>query len=192
MRKYYSRYTDAGDHNAPRVVVADDDDDPRGSLFAHLAAVPQPVADAASDLNSYLSSPIVTYANLKFDEDRGYSVRARPEQAGIPADGLEWWRVSVLEFGGVDMATPYRTLYFPQIHECEYTHGLAKMARDYLAIPGATVDLERRFSIVGDLVSIRRHRLKGDTIRACALLRSWGEAGLFNIVTYWEKQRVLK
>ena len=79
----------------------------------------------------------------------------------------------------------------PQIHGSEYPH-VAKMARDYLAVPGATVDLERRFSILGDLVSIRRHRLKGDTIRACALLRSWREAGLFNIVAHWETQRTLK
>lgn len=77
------------------------------------------------------------------------------------------------------------------MHESEYPH-VAKMARDYLAVPGATVDLERRFSILGDLVSIRRHRLKGDTIRACAMLRSWREAGLFDMVGYWEKQRVLK
>ena len=106
MRKYYTGYTDAGSNPARSGTDDDDDDNPRGRLFDHLAAIPQPVADAEAELNSYLSSPLVKYAKLKFDEDRGYSVRMLPEQAGIPADPLEYWKVSGSERCGAAAQCP--------------------------------------------------------------------------------------
>ena len=75
-------------------------------MFDHLAAVPQPLADAETELNSYLSSRLVKYAKLKFDEDLGYSVRTLPEQAGVPADPLQYWKVRRLQFAAENTPTP--------------------------------------------------------------------------------------
>ena len=66
------------------------------------------------------------------------------------------------------------------------------MVRDYLAIPGTTVDLERQFSIVGDMVTKKRNRLSGETVRAVQLLKNWDTNGFFNIVNYWTVKSVRK
>ncbi|KZT31220.1 hATC-domain-containing protein [Sistotremastrum suecicum HHB10207 ss-3] len=55
---------------------------------------------------------------------------------------LEWWKKNKKEF--------------PR---------LARMARDFLAIPGSSVSVERSFSIGRDLVSLRRASLSESTIR---------------------------
>ena len=66
------------------------------------------------------------------------------------------------------------------------------MVRDYLAIPGTTVDLERQVSIVGDMVTKKRNRLSGETVRAVQLLKNWDTNGFFNIVNYWTVKSVRK
>lgn len=50
---------------------------------------------------------------------------------------------------------------------------LAKMARDYLAVPGSTVGIERVFSNGGRLVSPQRSRLSSLTIEQLMLLKDW-------------------
>jgi len=50
---------------------------------------------------------------------------------------------------------------------------LAKMARDYLAIPGTSASSERAFSKAGLLITDRRTRLGAASIKACILLQSW-------------------
>ncbi|KAJ3263947.1 hypothetical protein HDU76_012234, partial [Blyttiomyces sp. JEL0837] len=50
---------------------------------------------------------------------------------------------------------------------------LARMARDYLAISGASVEAERLFSKVGSTVSFRRASLIPPTIRQTACLQNW-------------------
>ena len=47
---------------------------------------------------------------------------------------------------------------------------LASLARDYLAIPAASVGVERLFNQARDICSYRRHNLKPDTIRALMML----------------------
>lgn len=49
---------------------------------------------------------------------------------------------------------------------------MSLVARDYLAIPGSEVDLERLFSSGSDMIGIRRYSLKADTMRALILLKS--------------------
>ena len=46
---------------------------------------------------------------------------------------------------------------------------LAAIARDYLAIPTASVGVERLFNMARDICSYRRHNLKPDTIRALVI-----------------------
>lgn len=55
-------------------------------------------------------------------------------------------------------------------HKDEYPR-MAAAARDYLAIPAAEVAVERLFSRGRDLLGVRRHSLKGETMRKVMLLR---------------------
>jgi hypothetical protein len=47
---------------------------------------------------------------------------------------------------------------------------MAKAARDYLAIPASEVAVERLFSAGRDLLGIRRHSMKADTMRMLMLM----------------------
>lgn len=50
---------------------------------------------------------------------------------------------------------------------------LAQMARDYLSIPATSVPSEQVFSAGKNLITDKRNRLVGKTIRMCLCLRSW-------------------
>lgn len=65
-------------------------------------------------------------------------------------DPLEWWKTN----------------------EKNYPR-LSKMARDYLAIPSTSVPSEQCFSTGKNLITDKRNRLAGKTVRACMCLRSW-------------------
>ncbi|GBC34340.2 zinc finger BED domain-containing protein RICESLEEPER 2-like [Rhizophagus irregularis DAOM 181602=DAOM 197198] len=67
---------------------------------------------------------------------------------------LQWWKASIFA------------------HEATYLR-LAAMARDYLAIPGTSVPVERIFSGGTDLITKKRSSLGIETIRACMLLKNW-------------------
>lgn len=63
---------------------------------------------------------------------------------------LEWWKINELQYPN-----------------------LARMARDYLAIPATSVPSEQCFSISKNLITNNRNRLLGKTTRACICLKSW-------------------
>jgi hypothetical protein len=65
-------------------------------------------------------------------------------------DVLEWWKQHARAFPG-----------------------LARIARDYLAIPATSAPAERVFSRGADLITKKRGSLNEDTIRACLCLKSW-------------------
>jgi hypothetical protein len=69
------------------------------------------------------------------------------QTAGGGADALEWWKR----------------------HSDEYPN-LARIARDYLAIPATSAPAERVFSGGADLITDKRGLLKEDTIQACMCL----------------------
>jgi hypothetical protein len=52
---------------------------------------------------------------------------------------------------------------------------MVEAARDLLAVPGSEVDVERLFSGRRDLLGIRRHGLKGETMRILTLLKAYFE-----------------
>jgi len=65
-------------------------------------------------------------------------------------DPLEWWKTN--------------EVYLPR---------LSQMARDYLAIPATSVPSEQSFSMGKNLITDKRNRLAGKTIRFCMCLKSW-------------------
>jgi hAT family protein len=70
--------------------------------------------------------------------------------ASKDTDILEWWK-----------------------HHADTYPRLARIARDYLAIPATSVPAERVFSGGADLITDKRGSLNEDTIRACLCLSSW-------------------
>jgi hypothetical protein len=51
---------------------------------------------------------------------------------------------------------------------------VAKIAKDHLAIPAMSAPSESVFSIGGDVVTKKRNRLTGDTVRFIVCLKAWG------------------
>jgi hypothetical protein len=74
----------------------------------------------------------------------------RAPVADSDVDVLEWWKQN------------------SNMYPC-----LARIARDYLAIPATSVPAERAFSGGADLVTDKRGSLGEDTIQACMCLGSW-------------------
>lgn len=58
------------------------------------------------------------------------------------------------------------------MHETEFPN-LAKMARDYLAVAGAGVLIERFFSRGVGLLPPKRHCMKPEKIQKCLNLKAW-------------------
>ena len=75
-----------------------------------------------------------------------------------------------------------------QAHKSDFKFGHPAFAQDYLGIPGTTVDLEQRFSVVGDMVTKKKNRLKGETVRVMQGLKGWIDAGLYDIVGEWGRK----
>lgn len=59
-----------------------------------------------------------------------------------------------------------------KVHQDKYP-ALAKMAKDYLAIPATSVNSERAFSSSGQTVTCNRYSLSNPVIRALQCLKSW-------------------
>ena len=47
------------------------------------------------------------------------------------------------------------------------------VARDYLPIPGAEVDVERLFNIAWDILGLRRISMTTETLRSLVLLKNY-------------------
>ncbi|CAB4493134.1 unnamed protein product [Rhizophagus irregularis] len=83
------------------------------------------------------------------DEDELEEYLRKPAVA-FKTDPLQWWKT----------------------HKATYPH-LANMARDFLAIPGTSVPVERIFSGGTDLITKRRSSLGRETIQAWNGFGAW-------------------
>lgn len=101
--------------------------------------------------------------------DHGASMKAilfkRSSRSSL--DELEAYLAEPLYDGDADAFTVWRTLLAPRFPN------LAKMARDYLAIPGTTVGIERVFSNGGRVASPHRCRLTPKMLDKLMTLQNW-------------------
>jgi hypothetical protein len=51
---------------------------------------------------------------------------------------------------------------------------VSRIARDYLAIPATSAPSECVFSSSGDIITKKRNRLTGDSVRMIVCLKAWG------------------
>jgi hAT family protein len=113
---------------------------------AYGAVAPQ--ADVAEDSDRMDEWPYIKRQRIDHESDLDKYLAVPAVKGG--KDALEWWKH----------------------HHDEYP-GLARIARDYLAIPATSVPSERVFSSGANLISDKRGSLNDDSIQACLCLGSW-------------------
>jgi hypothetical protein len=140
-------------------------------------------------LRKYFPSKKASQPGESEEEDSdGLSVEElSPEDAMIFASHEEYSqaeRQSISSAAAVWEAELERYLKHPRVskdtdvllwwddNEHRYPH-LARLARDYLAIPASSVPAERVFSRAGDLISKKRNRLSRETANMLMCLRYW-------------------
>jgi hypothetical protein len=120
-----------------------------------------PPSIQTDDVPHYVPIPERVFRGVK---RHGVDVENRSEVerylADPPADPdedvLEWWK-----------------------HHAKDYPRLARIARDYLAIPATSVPVERVFSGGADLVTNKRGSLSEDTIQGCVCASGWLDSCLY-------------
>jgi hAT family C-terminal dimerisation region len=114
-------------------------------------AMPQPdQADTPGHLDRVERKLYRSLKRRRMEKDSEITRYLAAPVAAIDTDVLGWWKFHVGEY------------------PC-----LARIARDYLAIPATSVPAERVFSGGADLVTKKRGSLNEDSIQACMSLKSW-------------------
>jgi hypothetical protein len=96
--------------------------------------------------------------------------------SGKADDPLKWWKVC---FHFVYLYHHYSLLVW-QDHERDFPI-ISRMARDFLAIPGASVSVERLFSKSRHLCTDLRGLLHAATVTEAMCARQWLHEGLFKL-----------
>ena len=94
---------------------------------------------------------------------------------GKADDPLKWWKVSCLLF----LRFAYQSESH-QDHERDFPI-ISRMARDFLAIPGSSVSVERLFSKSRHLCTDLRGSLKAETVTEAMCARQWLRDGLYKL-----------
>ncbi|GES82328.1 zinc finger BED domain-containing protein RICESLEEPER 2-like [Rhizophagus clarus] len=105
--------------------------------------------------NSITSKVFKRKRTQEIDEFQAYFLSPVCDES---VDPLQWWKINQSQF--------------PR---------LAKMAMDYLAIPSTSVPSEECFSISKNLITDKRNKLAGKTIRSCMCLKSWISGSLSDL-----------
>jgi hypothetical protein len=118
------------------------------AIEAYGEAPPQPdVADDSDRMHKWPFKKLKRYpASPEGELDRYLAEDVIDEDEDI----LAWWK-----------------------HHAEAYPCLARIARDYLAIPATSVPSERAFSSGSNLIGDQRWSLEDNTIEACLCLKSW-------------------
>jgi hypothetical protein len=129
-----------------------------------------------------LNEELIRYFNFEAapterqEEDEGSDIADTPSVQDVLLNPLLWWKVSTLF-----IIPLFLLITSVQIHASEFPV-IARMARDYLAIPATSVSVERVFSksrhICGDL----RSSLKERTVTMALLTKVWIRSGLFEMM----------
>lgn len=107
-------------------------------------------ADAMSRLGPMDQEIFQDLKRRRVEEESEVECYLAERTASVDENVLEWWKHNAREY------------------PC-----LARIARDYLAIPATSVPAERVFSGGADLITDKRGSLNEDTIQACMCLNSW-------------------
>ncbi|SJL11861.1 uncharacterized protein ARMOST_15272 [Armillaria ostoyae] len=83
-----------------------------------------------------------------------------------------------IAYKNIDQGDANDPLAWWKLHESKFPI-ITTMARDFLAIPGTSVSVERLFSTSRQLCTEVRSSLKADTIMKAMLTKAWIKAGLF-------------
>ena len=108
----------------------------------------QPEIPSSKQSKENVMSRIFKRRNIEYTEE--FSAYLSIPLSDENTDPLEWWKVNKVQFPN-----------------------LSWMAQDYLAIPATSVPSEESFSAGKNLITDKRNRLAGKTIRTCMCLRSW-------------------
>lgn len=113
--------------------------------------------------------PMQNSQSLPGSTDHGASMNAIlfKKSTHSNLDELQTYLAEPLYEGQEDAFTVWRTLLAPRFPN------LAKMAMDYLAIPGTTVGIERVFSNGGRVASPHRCRLTPKMLDKLMTLQNW-------------------
>ncbi len=129
-----------------------------------------PHEELADELKQYLSFEAAPTESQEGDREMG-----EPLAEDILLNPLLWWKVSMsfnLGFRNTSIGHQIHAPKFPII---------ARMARDYLAIPATSVSVERVFSKSRHICSNLRSSLKEDTVKMALLVKVWIQSGLFEM-----------
>jgi hypothetical protein len=123
-----------------------------GTAEAAVVAAPQPrQASSAKNLSDEMDEALARKMKRRRAEKKGELDKYLTDPTiDIHTDILGWWKY----------------------HAAEYPC-LARIARDYLAIPATSAPAERLFSAAADLITKKRGSLSDDTIQACRCMHSW-------------------
>ena len=87
-----------------------------------------------------------------------------------PVSDVEQYFDSPTVVDGKGIDDPDWVLNWWKAHEIEYPI-MSQVARDYLPVPAAEVDVERLFSEGRDLIGLRRHSLSDETLKVLMVLK---------------------
>jgi hypothetical protein len=121
-----------------------------------------------------LADELIRYFNFEAAPNDGSS--HEPSVQEILLNPLIWWKVSAL----FDLCSTF-LMSCVQIHAAEFPI-LARMARDFLAIPATSVSVERVFSKSRHICGNLRSSLKEKTITMALLTKVWIRSGLFEMM----------
>ena len=121
-----------------------------------------------------LADELTRYFNFEAAPNDGSN--NEPSVQEILLNPLLWWKVSTL----FDLCSIF-LISCVQIHAAEFPI-LARMARDFLAIPATSVSVERVFSKSWHICNNLRSSLKEKTITMALLTKVWIRSGLFEMI----------
>ena len=147
-------------------------------FFSHGATENLSLKSEVGSADKYL------FLHTKNSEQEAEARLNEPSADEVLLNPLLWWKVYAL----IIISSIIFIWSCFQIHAVEFPV-IARMARDYLAIPATSVAVERVFSKSCHICANLRSSLKEKTIMMALLTKVWIRSGLFEMTAPTELQR---